>query len=89
MAKICEICGGRECVDPWRICGQCDAKRTECIRSEERLRKELREANEKLIGRTTPGMKSRAGSVHERRGRKLIRPVKQEVFMEDGDDEPE
>jgi hypothetical protein len=89
MPAICEICERRECVEPWKICGECESKRTECIRSEELLRKQFRVDNAKLIGKTTPGMKGQSGSVHERRGRKLLRPVKHDVFMEGGEDEPE
>lgn len=69
---ICELCGRCECVDPWKICGVCYEMRAKCRRSEDRTRKELLAANQKLLSKTTPGMRSIC-SVHERRGRKLIR----------------
>jgi hypothetical protein len=83
---ICEICGRRECVDPWKICGYCESKHLECIRQEDKIRKQMRFENDKLLGATTPGMRGKGAAVHERRGRKLLRPVRQDVFMEDSDE---
>lgn len=86
---MCEICGRRECIDPWKICGECSAMRAKCRKLEDRIRREFRAENRKLIGSSTPGMKQFGCSVHERRGRKLIRPVREDVFLEGSEDEPE
>lgn len=86
---ICEICERRECVDPWKICGECSAIQAKCRKLEDKIRREFRAENQKLIGSSTPGMKQFGCSVHERRGRKLIRPVREDVFLEGSEDEPE
>lgn len=83
---ICEICERRECDEPWKMCRECRAIQLKCRKSEEKARRQLREENLKLFGSTTPGMKVFGGSVHERRGRKLIRPATQDSF---GDNEDE
>jgi hypothetical protein len=83
---ICEICGRRECVDPWKFCGHCEALHLECLRTEDGIRGQMRRENEKLIGKTTPGMSGKGAAVHERRGRKLLRQVRQDVFLEEEDE---
>lgn len=85
----CEICERRECDEPWKVCRACRAIQAECRKEEEKTRRQLRAENLKLFGSTTPGMKRFSGSVHERRGRKLIRPLKQDVFLEEQEDESE
>jgi hypothetical protein len=52
---------------------------------EDKIRREFRRDNQKLTGSTTPGMKQFGCSVHERRGRKMIRHLRQEVFLEEGE----
>lgn len=80
--KTCEICGSREPLDGWVTCGTCQLLRIECMKTEDKIRAELRKNNENLIGTTTPGMRFRGCSVNERRGRKLVRPVNREGFQE-------
>lgn len=86
---ICEICGRRESEEPWTRCNTCRRKHEECLDTEDKIRREMRNDLEKLLGSTTPGMKSFGGSVHERRGRKMLRPTRQDVFLEGSEDEPE
>lgn len=86
---ICEICERRECTEPWKMCDHCRKKHEECVASEDKIRQEMRKELGNLIGTTTPGMKRFGCSVNERRGRKMIRPVRQEVFLEGSEDEPE
>ena len=86
---ICHICERQECVEPWTICGECDKKRLECRRSEDAIRALNRKDNEKLTGKTTPGMRNMTASVHERRGRKIIRHVRQDLSLWEDSDESE
>jgi hypothetical protein len=84
---ICEICKRRPCLDPWTVCPECYKSRLDCIRGESKQARQMRIDNEKLIGSTTPGMKKFAYSVRERLGRKVIRHFRQEVFLEDEQDD--
>lgn len=83
----CEVCGTRECVDPWVICGECYEKRIACIKTEDKLRGQFRAENFTLTGRSTPGTRYLGCQVNERRGRKVIRHFRQETFLEGSDGE--
>jgi len=85
---ICEICERRECDEPWVRCNVCRKMIAECRKSEEATRKKLREEAMKLIGQTTPGMKQFGCSVHERRGRKILKD-RSHIDTGDLDDELE
>lgn len=84
---MCAICSRNECAEFWTVCASCYEGHLQCLRTEDRIRRQmLREIDRCLpTTKTTPGMQGRGASVHERRGRKLLRPVRQEVFIYDED----
>jgi hypothetical protein len=63
----------------------------ECLKMEDQIRRKLRNelGDDALLGRTTPGMKQFGASIHESRGRKVLRQFSQETFLEGSEDEPQ
>lgn len=84
---MCEVCNRRERSEFWTVCGQCSEEHLRCLRTEGSIRRKMRGeiSRGSDTTTTTPGMKSLGAAINERRGRKILRHFRQEVFLWDED----
>lgn len=81
---ICYICQRNECNEGLLICASCYQSRIECMKGEDKIRREMRRENDRMIERIQQDKQasgsSQHASIHEQRGRKWARPASREGF---------